>query len=430
MRPTDDCQVCAGGAPPFPSVLTGPPGSIVKPGTMGFASSFRNPEVHQAVAALEEELPGHVQVTAAALLSLGRRLPVRIDANLGLPTPQQTVTYNVCDQTPPGADNGQCGSSGLGPIKATQITVPFYGSWPASGATCPFYQPTSASAAGWLCPDYQQIDQFTSKANSTYEAAMIKVVRYGRRGLSLHAHYTYSHAMDWNPDESPLSPDTFSQESNFNQEYGTSNLDMRHSAAAMVIYETPWKLANLAGKLGNGWMLSGIGQFHSGMPYTMRTSGSLAEEFTSGGTPIVGLAPGINGSGGDNRVYGVGSDNQIYNIGRNTYRYPATWKADMRVGKKIDLGQMRQLELLVESFNLFNHENVTELETTGYYIEPGSPPSAHGGAATPPSLNFLTGLKINPTTGLATTGFGQPLTINGTNYYRERQIQVGMRMRF
>ena len=29
---------------------------------------------------------------------------------------------------------------------------------------------------------------------------------------------------------------------------------------------------------------------------------------------------------------------------------------------------MRQLELLAESFNLFNHQNVTELETTGYYI--------------------------------------------------------------
>ena len=41
-------------------------------------------------------------------------------------------------------------------------------------------------------------------ANSTYEAAMVKVTRYGRRGLNLHAHYTYAHAMDWNPDESPL----------------------------------------------------------------------------------------------------------------------------------------------------------------------------------------------------------------------------------
>ena len=112
-------------------------------------------------------------------------------------------------------------------------------------------------------------------------------------------------------------------------------------------------------------MLSGIGQFHSGLPFTMRTSGSMPKEFETTGAAIVGLGPGMNGYGGDNRVYGVG---------RNTYRYPSTWKADVRLGKKFNLGQMRELELLAESFNLFNHQNVTQLETIGYYIAPGAKP--------------------------------------------------------
>ncbi len=50
---------------------------------------------------------------------------------------------------------------------------------------------------------------------------------------------------------------------------------------------------------------------------------------------------------------------------------------------------MRQLELLAESFNLFNHQNVTELETTGYSIESG------GTSGTFPTLCYLT---INTTT--------------------------------
>jgi hypothetical protein len=154
----------------------------------------------------------------------------------------------------------------------------------------------------------------------------------------------------------------------------------------------------------------------------MRTSGSLAEEFdqTTGAT-IVGLAPGMNGSGGDNRVYGLGSDGRTYNIGRNTYRYPSTWKADLRLGKRFSLGHDpghdRSLQLLAETFNLFNHQNVTEIETTGYYLEPGS-------ATSLPTLNFLTGLKPN------TSAFGQPLNINATDFYRERQIQLGLRMTF
>ena len=73
--------------------------------------------------------------------------------------------------------------------------------------------------------------------------------------------------------------------------------------------------------------------------------------------------------------------------------------------------------MLAESFNLFNHQNVTELETTGYYIEPGTSDWL-------PTLNFLTGLKTNK------TAFGQPLNINATKFYRERQVQVGVRMRF
>ncbi len=59
IRPTDGYNSSTGtsGAPPFPDVLTGPPGSLVKPGVVEFAPSFRNPEVHQALAAVEETCP-------------------------------------------------------------------------------------------------------------------------------------------------------------------------------------------------------------------------------------------------------------------------------------------------------------------------------------------------------------------------------------
>jgi hypothetical protein len=385
MRPADNLN--AGGAPPFPYVLQGRPGSVVKPGAVEFAPEFHNPEVHQAVIGVEETLPGHVELTASAMVSLGRRLPISIDTNFDPVVNPGTITYAVID------------AAGAGPIKATQITVPFYASWP-----------TSTGVAGRLNPNYQQITQIMSRANSTYEAWSVKAIRYGRKGLSLRAHYTYAHAMDWNPNESAqVAGSDVLDPANFSQEYGVSNLDVRHSAGFMAVYEAPWKLRGTAGKLGNGWMVSGVGQFRSGLPYTMRVSGSLPEEFNATtGAAIVGLGPGMNGSGGDNRVYGVG---------RNTYRYPATWKVDLRLGRRFNLGPTRQLELLAESFNLFNHQNVTELETTGYYIESGSTSSL-------PSLNFLTGLKAN------TTAFGQPLNINATNFYRERQIQFGLRLRF
>jgi hypothetical protein len=196
-------------------------------------------------------------------------------------------------------------------------------------------------------------------------------------------------------------------------------MDVRHSASAEVIFESPWKLHQMAGHIANGWMLSGTGNYRSGLPYTIRTSGTLPKMFVaSTGSAIVGLGAGMNGSGGDNRIYGAGNDGLTYNLGRNTYRYPANWKAEVRLSKHFDLSHMRRLELLAESFNLFNHQNVTEIETTGYTIESGT---TTGGL---PSLNFLTGLKAN------TTAFGQPLNVNATNFYRERQIEFGLRLRF
>jgi hypothetical protein len=387
MRPTDNLN--AGGAPPFPYVLAGEPSTVVKPAAVEFAPRFRNGDIHQAEAAIEEELPWHLHLEASAAASLGRRLPVVLDANIDPAINPKTITYAVID------------ANRTGPLKSSQITVPFYASWPS------LY--TSTGFAGRLNSDYQQVAEIFSRANSTYEAAMLRLVRSGRN-LSLRVRYTYSHATDWNPNETAqVTGSSVFDPADFRQEYGTSTLDIRHSVSTAVILEPRWKLNREIGRVLNGWRFSGVGQFHSGLPYSMRTEGSLAKEFTSGGTPIVALGTGLNGYGGDNRVYGVG---------RNTYRYPNTWKADVLLGKEFRIGHERQLELMAESFNLFNHQNVSELETVGYSIELG------GVNGTLPTLNYLAGLKPGQ------TEFGTPLNINATDFYRERQIQFGARVRF
>ena len=381
-----DTSCVGGGSASGGQIFQGEPASVVKPGAIEFAPDFRNGEVHQAEVSVEENLPGRVHVEASAAVSLGRRLPVTFDANVDPAVNPKTITYTVVD------------GNGSGPIKAPQITVPFYASWPS-----PF------GSQGRLNPDYQQVSELFSRANSTYEAAILHISR-SVRPLIFRARYTYAHAIDWNPDEtSQVGAPSVLDPVDFHKEYGVSNLDVRHSASVAVILEPKWKLKNLAGHLANGWMLSGVGTFHGGLPYTMRTTGSIPKEFDATRSPIVGLSTGMNGYGGDNRVYG---------IGRNTYRYPSTWKADLRVAHRFHLGQMRQLELLVESFNLFNHQNVTELETVGYTIESGTVNGAM------PRLNFLTGLKTGQ------REFGKPLNINATDFYRERQIQFGARIRF
>jgi len=386
IRPTDQLS---GGGPPFPYVLTGQPDGAAKPGVVEFASTFRNGEVHQAEVSIEETLPGHLHVEASGVASLGRKLPITMDANIDAVTNPKTITYAVVD------------ASGSGPIKGQQITVPVFASWPGAGL--------SSSSGGRLNLNYQQVLEIFSRANSTYEAMMVRLSRTAH-GLTFRGRYTLGHAADWNPDESSqIDRPSIFDPGDFREEYGTSDLDVRHLATAAVIMRPKWKLHQPIGSFTNGWMMSGLGHFKSGLPYTMRTTGSLPKEFNVSGQAIVGLSTGMNGYGGDNRVYG---------IGRNTYRYPATWKADLRIAKRFELGQMRQLELMAESFNLFNHQNVTQIETAGYSVEQGTLNGAM------PRLSFLTGLKKGQ------VEFGKPLNVNATDAYRERQFQFGARMRF
>jgi hypothetical protein len=181
-----------------------------------------------------------------------------------------------------------------------------------------------------------------------------------------------------------------------------------------MLFQAPWNLHHWEGALANAWSVGATGQYRSGRPFTMRTGGYIPGFFEVNRKLIEGVATGMNGSGGDNRVYGVG---------RNTYRYPATWTGDTRMAKRFELRQHWELTFLAESFNLFNHQNVTRLETTGYTIERG------GSAGELPTLNFLTGLTK---AGLPATTpeFGKPLDVNATNFYHPREFQLGLRARF
>jgi hypothetical protein len=381
FKPTDN------NAPPFPYVFSAAPSGSVAPGATAFAPHFRQQEVDQAVVSLEQQLPSHWALYLSGMASLGRRLPISIDTNLERAIDssgkQQTVTYNVVD------------SLSVGPLKSQTVTVPFYSERPT--------------------PAYQQISTLFSRANSTYQAAMIRLIRYGGNGLNLHAHYLYAHATDWNPNETAqlagsdsLDPDDFALE------YGTSSLDIRSSAGLTVLYQAPWKLEHLSGALANGWGIAGTGNYHSGLPFTMRTTGYIPA-FYAGSVLVEGVAPGVNGSGGDNR---------LYEVGRNTYRYPAVWTGNLRLSRRFDLHHNRQLELLAESFNLFNHQNVTLLETTGYYIQRGATNGSN------PTLNFMTGLTAAGAPSLTSVEFGKPLNVNATDYFRPREIQLGLKARF
>src|SRR5882724_8290643 len=133
----------------------------------------------------------------------------------------------------------------------------------------------------------------------------------------------------------------------------------------------------------------------SGLPYSLVTAG----------TPSGALGAGVNGSNGRK---------DIDVVGRIKFRMKRTIDMDLRLSKKVRFGERYAVELLGEAFNIFNHQNVTSVNNTGYIIGSTTDPTTKAVNAT---LNF-------------NSSFGSVNNSNSNFAYSPRQLQIGFRFLF
>jgi hypothetical protein len=368
LRPSD------AGAPLFPNIFLTQAPAATQPDATYFAKGFQNPQVHEMELSLGQELGHSTQITVSGLLSLGRELPNFVDTNIDLGL-NQIIDYEIIDP------------AGKGPLRGGNYFSPFF--------------------TTRLNSNYDFITEIFSATNSRYEAGMVKINhRMGRR-LDLHASYTYSHAADFNQNESTFADNNdILDPTNFALEYGNSDFDVRHRVTGSAVIRTDGKASGLRGVLLNGYSAAPVVEFRTGLPYTLHTEGAVPSvkyvDSTGGTGTISGIGDSVNGSGGDNRI-GI--------LGRNTYRYSPAINIDGRATKRTALNERMSLDVIAEGFNLLNHQNVTSTDTIGYDI---SGAAAAGG---PDRLTYE-------------PGFGEVTNSNSNTLYRERQIQLGLRLVF
>jgi hypothetical protein len=362
------------GAPTFPYIFTGKVVVPQKPNAVYFDSHFQNPQITQEEVSLAQRISRNTEVTVSYLRSTGQDLPNFIDTNVDLAT-AIPITYTIKD------------AQHLGPLKQSTY------------ATHLFTQRLNQS--------YGSITDIASITGSRYQAIVIKAIHSGGRWLHLNASYTYAHAQDDNQNETTFSDtNDVLDPGNLKLEFANSNFDVRQRATAGIIVHAPWKGHGWLGALANGYALAPTIVAQTGLPYSLRTSGAIpymryTDQFGHS-QKLSGIGASINGSGGDAR---------IPEVGRNTYRYPGTYSIDLRASRTLSLSDKTRLEIMVQGFNLLNHQNVTQISTIGYMI------SGASSVDTDPVLTY------QPTFGTVTNS-------NSTNLYRERQLELVARVRF
>ncbi|WP_446745113.1 TonB-dependent receptor domain-containing protein [Silvibacterium acidisoli] len=390
------------GAPSFPFIFSSTSKPSVLPTVTYFDAHFQNPQVEQASLSLQQELGHRSALMIAYLGAFSHELPSFLDANIDT---SATGTLNYTIEDPNNA----------GPIKQASVASRF------------FYQRIN--------PDYGAVTRIVSETNATYQAAMARLVHRMTRAMNVNVSYTWAHAIDNNQDESTFAQNnTVYDPTDLRYEHGSSNFDVRQRATGGIVLETPWKFRGFAGGLFNGYMLGATGEWHTGLPYSMRTMGSVPAPSCSyqdwlemgsncvnapnqGGVIIGGTGTGPRISGLGDSLNGTGGNDILPQIGRNTYRYPAVSNLDVRASKTTHLSDRVTFEILGEAFNVMNHQNVTSIDPIGYILDNDA---AYTNTA---HLTYLDG-----STGAS--GFGTVTNANSSTFYRQRQIQLGCKLIF
>lgn len=373
----------AGGAPVFPNIFSALPNvPLSATNALFFDSHLQNPQIHQADVIVEHELGWNTVVSASYLGSFGRELPNFIDTNL---PPAGTITYTVqASATPQGLSSPLADGSKYTTLYFPRTKV-------VNGVTVPARPNASFNA----------ITDIISDVNSSYNALVLEARHRMGKGLQFNANYTWAHSIDFNQNQTT---GTFSNNvvdpNNLSLEKGNSNFDVRHRFVFNAVYQTQWKHQGWVGYLIDDYTVAPIFTTQRGLPFNLGLSGN---------------APNAAGNG----INGSGNLSRIPELGRNNYNQPRTANVDFRLSKGFTMREKYRLELLGEAFNLFNHQNVTSVATTGYNICTSG--TAQGCPSTASTANPFLVFQPN---------FGTITNANSNTVYRERQIQLAIRLAF
>jgi hypothetical protein len=351
-------------SPTLPNIYAATNVSPVSPAVEYLDPHLQDPMVHEFDLVAQQEVGKGTVVSLSYIGALGRELTNFLNTNLD-PSTKTTTTVTISDP------------NGTGPLpNGASFAVPTY--------------------THYINTSYQAITDVISNINSNYNAFVVEVQNRSLKMIQFDAHYTWSHALDYNQNATTTTSTTnwLDPYANALTNYGNSSFNIPDRFVAYGLFNAPniAKEGSWASYLVNGWCLNDSFSMSSGLPFSLTLPSSKLS--------TTAISTGWNGTN---------YTSYIPVVGRNTYKYPRHIVDDVRLEKDVAIQEKYHLKLLLNVFNVANHQNIDGLTTQGYTVGSGA------GTAT---------LTYSP-------GFHAITSTNNSGFlFTPRNVEIGARFTF
>jgi hypothetical protein len=226
-----------------------------------------------------------------------------------------------------------------------------------------------------LYPQFGQINNTLSAFSSNYNAMQVVINRHYAKGFSVLGSYTWSKALGVNVSNGegsngPRNP------YNYQADYGLLSLDRKHNFIVSALWEVPFGTASAPKwqryTIG-GWQLSGIANMVSGAPLTVRAGRDNSLSGIGGDTAdTVGDWHLPDGRSRQEQMtawfntasFAQNAPGTFGTTGIGILRGPGSWNTDLALQRQFRFTERQRLEFRASFYNLFNHANLNNPDTT------------------------------------------------------------------
>jgi Carboxypeptidase regulatory-like domain/TonB dependent receptor len=259
---------------------------------------------------------------------------------------------------------------------------------------------------------WSDVNPQTSTGNSIYNAFTLTVTKRFSHGLELLSGWTYSHTID---DSTDLSTLLNPQDNSFpNLDRGNSDFDQRHRWITSAVFQSPYHTSDsdVLHKVLADFTVAPVIEVASGRPYNVLIGSDPNLDFGTAtnrpsvlppgtGTLPAGFPPPVSSPyipgvsfiipatciDSTGKTFGpfpfVPSPpfGCIGSLGRNAFTRPGFFDIDLRIDRKIPMGERVNLEMIADGFNMLNRLNVSD-------VNPLCDPTSGTCAAGTPTASF------------------------------------------